>query len=1104
MANLGRPLQLQLPLSLNRGETVLGIIVAVLSALLTTVVAWCLHLAFPKDGFLFLDIPLVGIVAYYFGSLPGVVSGLVAMVAGWYLIIPPAYTLVVSPETLPILALFWLVLIATVEGAARLRVAQGASSRLAMIVESADDAILSQSLDGVILTWNAGAERLYGYSAAEAIGKPITMLAPADGPDNMRQRLEMLRRGGPIQRYESVAIRKDGTPIDVAVTVSLLGDASGSVSGASAVVRDISDRKRTERHQQFLVEAANVLGSSLDIQRTLEGLAALAVRRVTDLCTVDLVGEDGRVRPVAVVHHDPDRQPLASALREGFPSDLGARRLATEVIRTGRPVLYEDATDEVLARSIGDPRTRAVMRELGCRSMMVVPLTVGNRVLGALGFMSTASGRRYTRSDLAFAEELASHAAVAVDNARLHQAEQIQRQAVERLQAITAGLSKAITPADVASVVIDQALPAIGASAALVSLLSADGKTLEAIRDIGLGETLGRRWQRIPVEDRETPIRDVLRDGAAVFLESLDVMAKSFPGILPLPRPVGARAVLPLQTAGAPFGVMLFLFPTPLEFSDRDRALLLAIARLCAQALERARLYAHEHRVAETLQHALLPVTLPEVPGLHVHATYVPASPGAEIGGDWYDAFRLPDGRLALVIGDVVGHGVDAAVIMGQVRHSMRAAALEHRAPAGVLAAASEVLRLSHADEAMTTAVFGVLDPIALTFTYATAAHPAPIVAVDGRAHALATGGLPLGFLEAQPAPSWTVDLARGSLVVLYTDGLVEVSRDAVAGHAALLSAVERELETPSADPAARILERVVGDRRASDDIAIVVVALDAVPLERLDLVFPAAMSSLRPIRHAMQHLMENLGVEASRASAMIIATGEAVNNTIEHAYGVRPGTVHLRARRDGDMLRVEIEDRGRWRPQRADTRGGRGITLMRGLVDAMDMTTTETGTVVRLAIAIPSAAPLRERAAAPPTLRAAETPRERPTARRRVDDLAEMVVGFVGTVPVVSLEGDLDQVNVARFAAMLEDAVVQASGVVVLSLSSVSYLDSRGLQALLQVGRRIGTRRCRLVLVASPGSPARRLLDTSGVGEIFPVYAAVEDAAAAPDETVS
>ncbi len=1084
----------------TRWGNILGLVVACVVVLLV----WVLHTAFPIDGFLFADMPMVGAVAYYCGSGTGLVAALIAVLGAWYLILPPPYSWALGSNSAPVLLLFLSALAATVEGAARLRIAQAASRRLAMIVESADDAIFSESLDGIILTWNAGAERLYGYPADEAIGKAVAMLGPAGRDEVIRERLAILRRGNPIQRYESVAIRQDGTPIDVAVATSPLRDASGAVTGASAVVRDISGRKRAERHQQFLVEAANVLGSSLDIQRTLEGLAALAVPTLADLCTVDLVGEDGRVRRLVVAHRDPAKRALVQALREEFPTDLGARRLATEVIRTGRPVMYEDVTDEVLARSVGDARVLTVMRELGCRSMIVVPLAIGTRVLGALAFMSGESGRRYTRSDLAFAEELASRAAVAVDNARLHQAEQTQRQAVERLQAITAGLSKALTPADVAGVVIDQALPAIGASAALVSLLSADGRTLESIRDLGLGDALTRRWERISFEDRETPMRDVLRDGTAMFLESLDAMVKAYPGLVALPRPTGARAFLPLQTTGKPFGAMLFLFPTPLEFTDRDRALLLAIARQCAQALDRARLYAHEHRVAETLQRALLPGTLPEIPGLRVHATYAPASPDAEIGGDWYDAFRLPDGRLAIVIGDVVGHGVDAAVVMGQVRHSIRAAALEHRAPAEVLGAVSDVLRLSYADEAMTTAVFGILDPIALTLTYATAAHPAPIVAVDGRAHALATGGLPLGFLEAQPAPTWTVDLAPGSLVVLYTDGLVELTRDAVAGHAALLSAVEGELEAPSGDPAAALLQRLVGGRHAQDDIAVVVVALDAAPLERLDLVFPAALASLRPIRQAVQQLMDSLGVDAPRASALVIATGEAVNNTIEHAYGITPGTVRLRARRDGDLLRVEVEDRGRWRPQRADTRGGRGITLMRGLVDAMDVTTTETGTVVRLTIAIPPRAPVRRRPASPPSARVAEAPQERPTARRRVDDLAEIVVGFVRGVPVASLEGDLDQLNAVRFTTMLADAAADASGLVVLSLSSVTYMDSRGLQALLQAGRRVSARRCRLALVASPGSPARRLLDTSGVGELFPIYDAVEDAAAEWDDPVA
>ena len=335
---------------------------------------------------------------------------------------------------------------------------------------------------------------------------------------------------------------------------------------------------------------------------------------LTDWCTVDLVGEDGRVRLASWSRTAiPRRSRWPANCATGFPSDLGARRLGTEVIRTGRPVLVRGRRPTRRSR-----RRSAIARVAGRDARARMPVADGrpadgreSRARRARRSCPTESGRRYTRSDLAFAEELARHAAVAVDNARLHQAEQIQRQAIERLQAITAGLSKAMTPADVAAVVIDQALPAIGASAGLVSLLSADGTTLEAIRDIGLGEALGRRWQRIEVEDRRDadPATSCATDRRCFSSRSTS-WPTGYSGILRRRSalPVGARAVLPLQTAGAPFGVMLFLFPTPLEFTERDRALLLAIARQCAQALDRARLYAHEHRVAETLQHALLPV----------------------------------------------------------------------------------------------------------------------------------------------------------------------------------------------------------------------------------------------------------------------------------------------------------------------------------------------------------------------------------------------------------------------------------------------------------------------------------------------------------------
>ena len=359
------------------------------------------------------------------------------------------------------------------------------------------------------------------------------------------------------------------------------------------------------------------------------------------------------------------------------------------------------------------------------------------------------------------------------------------------------------------------------------------------------------------------------------------------------------------------------------------------------------------HRIAETLQQAFLPASLPEVPGVHVHAAYVPGAVESEIGGDWYDVFRLPDGRVAISVGDVVGHGLQAAVIMGQVRQSFRAAALEGHSPSMVLIRASSVLRLTYEIEGMATAVCGFFDPVGCTFTYATAGHPAPVLATpDGKIETLAAGGLPLGAQTLRPQGDTTLTLAPGSLLLLYTDGLVESTKNVLAGETALMAAVRAEAQTASADPARAILERMLGGRRPADDIAILTLSLDAAPVREFHLTVPAAPPSLPEVRQALRRLLRALGVGDDRGMALQVAVGEALNNAIEHAYGTTAGTVHVRAAHDGKILVVEVADNGRWRPPRTEGRG-HGLSLMRGLVDAVEIDSQPSGTIVRLSIAL-------------------------------------------------------------------------------------------------------------------------------------------------------
>jgi anti-sigma regulatory factor (Ser/Thr protein kinase) len=341
------------------------------------------------------------------------------------------------------------------------------------------------------------------------------------------------------------------------------------------------------------------------------------------------------------------------------------------------------------------------------------------------------------------------------------------------------------------------------------------------------------------------------------------------------------------------------------------------------------------------------------MPGGVIQAAYAPSVAGPGIGGDWYDVFTLPDGRIAMSVGDAVGRGLPAAVIMGQVRQSIRAAALGSDPPFLVLDRAGAVLRLTHESEGMATAMFGIFDPVSLTFSYSSAGHPAPLLAhAEGRVESLPAGGLPLGVRTPNVHPAWTIQIPRGSLLVLYTDGLVESRRDLLEGEGALLAAVAAEAVRPSADMARAILTRTIPGGTRPDDVAIIALRILGPEASRFTISARATLMAARTMRNALRQFLAEQRIDPDRAAEIQVAVGEAVNNAIEHAYGAAAGLVHLSGWIEGPSLVVEVRDHGRWRPER-DERRGHGVNIMRSLADRLDLNTTPTGTVVRLMMAM-------------------------------------------------------------------------------------------------------------------------------------------------------
>ena len=300
---------------------------------------------------------------------------------------------------------------------------------LAAIVDSSDDAIIGKTLAGTIVSWNVGAERLYGYRADEAIGQPIAILIPPDRPDELPAIMSQLAQGERIDHYETERMRKDGARIFISLTISPIRDDTGTITGASAIARDITARKRAEAQQRFMVEANQQLAASLDYEAKLTQLTRLTIPYLADYSLLYMIDSDGQAHQVAAAHVDPAKEQLLAQIdhRSSIdPNDPG--NIVAQVLNTSSPILVPQAAIAEAAASAADPDLQQIYRVLNPTSYMLVPLSSERVVRGALFLAAAESRRHYGAMDLSLAQELAQRAAVALENAWLfHQAQEAVR-----------------------------------------------------------------------------------------------------------------------------------------------------------------------------------------------------------------------------------------------------------------------------------------------------------------------------------------------------------------------------------------------------------------------------------------------------------------------------------------------------------------------------------------------------------------------------------------------------------------------------------------------------------------------------------------------------
>jgi len=477
--------------------------------------------------------------------------------------------------------------------------------RYRRLIETSPDAIALTDLEGTLLFANRQAAALFGFENADVmVGMDgFALLAPEDRP-HAREKLATVLAGDTVRDVELSGLRRDRSRLPLEARVSVVRDSDGQPHAIMGVLRDITERKRAAEAQRLLAEASAQLAASLDYDITLQRIARLALTTFADLCIVYILEEDGTIRRSELAHRDPAKEACLRALRARNPADRDELHPILQVLRSGRSQLIPNISESFLAQVARDAEARRVLRELGFTSAMLVPLLARGRVLGALAFGSVEPQRSYGPADLQLAEELGRRAGLAVDNAQLYASEHQARQAAERaadrtsrLQTVTAALAQALTPAQVAAAVVDQGVAALEASAGSIVLQAGDGSTIEVVRAAGYAEDVAAPWRQFPIT-APVPLAEAVRTGKPSFLESPEAWRARYPDTSAVAASThnSAWAAIPLQVEDRVLGALGLSFGESRVFGPEDRAFMLALARLCAQALERTRLYEAERQ----------------------------------------------------------------------------------------------------------------------------------------------------------------------------------------------------------------------------------------------------------------------------------------------------------------------------------------------------------------------------------------------------------------------------------------------------------------------------------------------------------------------------
>lgn len=643
--------------------------------------------------------------------------------------------------------------------------------------------------------------------------------------------------------------------------VTCPGDEGLSASDELVLDRERRARREAEdisRRLAFVLGASNLLAKSLDLDETLGSLVRLAVPTLADLCVIDLAAPGGKLRRAAVAHADPAEAVRAhDVLMRYTPDPLGTHPVA-QVLRSGRPELVSDVVPGVINSSTVDAHHLQVLRQLGIRSYMVVPLVARSSTIGTVMLESTSLERRFGPGDVALAEDVARAAALAIDTAQLvaekedalrsaHMALESERAARAEAELAELRLGVLAEASSALSAALDPAV-ALDRLAHLVVPRLADWCAVDLIDDsenvhrVAVTSADSREPDFIiPLDGDDShaphpssPLAMVRREGGPVLLKEVrseDLLAgQPDHAVSRLQGRIRSALVVPLPGRDHLLGVLTMAWAwSERRFDEADLPMAADLGQRAGLALENARLYEQKRNAAATLQHALLPGTPPKVPGLTTAVRYEAATSGAEIGGDWYEVMILADGRVGIAVGDAMGHGIEAAAMMGTVRNSLRTHAWSGADPAEVVGKLDDFVSGVEAAH-LATVLYATYDPHERLLRWVNAGHPPPLLVGPGPVVRFLSGGhrTMIGLGLGIGHEMGEITLQTGATLLLYTDGLIENRTSSL--DEGLDQLAKTALANFDAEPTAmidEILEPLRAQPHIEDDVAVLAARVD-------------------------------------------------------------------------------------------------------------------------------------------------------------------------------------------------------------------------------------------------------------------------------------